>query len=785
MTTRPLPPVRIRPSGLLAGIRDAWRPAGLDEARLLERQLDRARTSLWVTDLAMLAVATLFVWMAGPLIDPYLAVAWLAAMALNPLSKFWLPRLARGLDSPRLITPELVCLQALVTALLFIVMTSWLFLRGNDELRMQLGILSAGVLFAEALSYARFPPAGMVWLGTLVTAALITLWQIDRETSLAAAVAVLLYAAVVTRDMLATSREFVERCLAEFEAERQTQMVALLLTDFEDASRDWFWACDAHGRLTHASTRLAEALGRSDASLLGVGLIAALETANASRRTDLANATRLLASRLASHRAFRDLILPLQTSAGSQWWSLSGKPLLSGRGEVIGWRGVGVDVTADQIHRQELERLATRDSLTGLANRHAFNHALDTCFHPAGPAQPVGLLVLDLDAFKAVNDAHGHGVGDRLLAAVARRLEKPPGGSTRLALARLGGDEFAILLAGAGGPMAMADHSRRVLENLSHPFLIGDLRLEVRTSAGLAFAPAHAHNRTDLLRCADMALYAAKMKGRNTLVVFDEEIGTRVSTRLRRTHELSEAIRRGTLEVHYQPVFEAGGGPPVAAEALLRWRHPHLGLLPPSDFLELAEESGLIVPIGLWVLRRACADAVGWDRPLRVAVNLSVRQLNDLGLVDAVRKALSDSGLPARRLELEITESTLADRRIARRVLEALRALDVQLALDDFGTGFSSLSYLQHFGFDRLKIDRAFIQPLLQPGGQAMAMLRAVIGLARALKLQCTAEGIEDAFQLRALQELGCDAFQGYLLGRPLTNEAFNALLAAPEAVGA
>lgn len=754
--------------------------------RLLERQLSRARRPRWSNDLAMLAVVAMFAWMAGPqLIDPFLAAVWLAAVALNPLSRFWLPRLARGLGSTRAITPGLVCLQALTTALLFIAMTAWLFLRGNDELRMLLGTVTAGVLFAEALTYACLPPAGLVWLGTLVSVSLLTLAQIDRGTGAAASVAVLIYAAIVARDMLSTSREFVERCLAEFEAERQTQMVELLLSDFEDASRDWFWECDADGRLTHASARLAEALGQPEAGLLGTPLVAALTAANTGGRADLTRAIGLLGHRFDSRRPFRDVILPLQTPAGIQWRSISGKPLLSGHGDVIGWRGVGVDVTAAQIHRHELERLATLDSLTGLANRHAFNHTLDGCFNPAGPAQPVSLLILDLDAFKAINDAHGHGVGDRLLGAVARRLEKLRVDGGRLALARLGGDEFALLLAGGDNPQAVADACRRILEHLRHPFLIGDLRLDVRTSAGLAFAPAHARNRTDLLRCADMALYAAKMKGRNTLAVFDEEIRARVSTRLRRTHELSEAIHSGGLEVYYQPVFAADGGRPMAAEALLRWRHPDLGLLTPAEFLELAEESGLIVPIGLWVLRQACTDAMGWARPLRVAVNLSVRQLNDLGLVEAVRRTLADSGLPASRLELEITESTLADRRIARRVLEALRALDVQLALDDFGTGFSSLSYLQHFGFDRLKIDRAFVQPLLQPGSQATAMLRAVIGLARALRLQCTAEGIEDPFQLRALRELGCDAFQGYLLGRPVTSEALNALLTEPDPLAA
>lgn len=766
---------------LAARFRETWRPAKLDEvnaARLLERQLARARQPKWMTDLAMLVMAALTVWMGHPAVDTRLGIVWVAVLAFNPLSKFWLPRWARHFGRSHRITPRVLCLQAFVTGLLFIVVSAWVFLRTDTDTRMLLGIFAAGVLLAETFSYARVPPAGVVWLGTMVSVALVTFLQLDHRVGIPGAMALLLYSAVILRDLLTNSREFVDRCLAEFEAERQTHMVELLLSEFEGASRDWFWESDAEARLTHASPRLADTLATDEPALIGRPLLTALSDKVGMSEPEGRRAVELLQTHLASHRPFRDILLPLRTPTGKQWWSISGKPLCSRDGHLTGWRGIGLDVTAAQCHRLELERLAVTDSLTGLGNRHAFTQALENCYTTASAIHPVSLLLLDLDAFKAVNDAHGHDVGDRLLQAVARRLETLPMAGSRLILARLGGDEFAILQSDTTLPPRAEQLASRILEHLHVPFVIGDLRIDVRCSVGIAYAPTHANSAADLLRAADVALYAAKSHGRDTWQVFDDALGARVAHRLQRTRELAGAIVDGALEMHYQPVFEASGASPVAAEALLRWRHPSLGLLPPSAFLDLAEESGLIVPLGMWALRQACHDAARWRLPLRVSVNLSVRQFSDHALVDSVRQILTDSGLPAHRLELEITESTLADQPAAGRELGALRGLGVELALDDFGTGFSSLAYLQQFGFDRLKIDRAFVQPLRHAHGQSRALVQAIIALARALHLECTAEGIEDSYQLKVLREMGCNAFQGYLLGRPVSTADLDGLLA-------
>jgi predicted signal transduction protein with EAL and GGDEF domain len=310
------------------------------------------------------------------------------------------------------------------------------------------------------------------------------------------------------------------------------------------------------------------------------------------------------------------------------------------------------------------------------------------------------------------------------------------------------------------------------------------VRMEVRASLGLALAPAHGHDDVALLRAADMALYAAKAAGRDQLHVYDHATGQRAQHRALLVRELALALALDQLALEFQPVFDAHTGQPTGAEALLRWNHPRLGRLAPGEFIDLAEESGLITSIGTWVLRSACSEAVHWPATVRVAVNLSVRQLHDARIVRDVRQILADTGLPATRLELEVTESALADEALARAQLSGLKALGVALALDDFGTGYSSLSYLQRFRFDRLKIDRAFVLPLQAPDNtQQVALVKAVIDLAAALQLRCTAEGIEHDTQAVALRRLGCDELQGFSLGRPLSAHALRSRLTAAEAV--
>ncbi len=439
----------------------------------------------------------------------------------------------------------------------------------------------------------------------------------------------------------------------------------------------------------------------------------------------------------------------------------------------------------ERTHRREAQHLARTDFLTGLTNRrHFVERAEQAIARALREQQPLALLMIDLDHFKALNDTLGHGVGDVVLQRVSQRLQQTLREGD--IVGRIGGEEFAVVLVDADTEraMALAHRLRRAvadtpcepLRHDDHPTDGHGVRVTV--SLGLAELKGRHIPLGQLLKEADQALYVAKAGGRDALKLHDEEIGQRAQLRAQITQELATALEYGELSLDYQPVFGADGRQPVSVEALLRWNHPRLGRVPPQTFVDVAEDTGLIVPIGAWVLHQACHDAMRWPQPLKVAVNLSVRQLHSHTLIDEVSAALAQSGLPAHRLELEVTESALAREASAAGALDALRALGVGLALDDFGTGFSSLAYLQRFRFDRLKIDRAFVLPLqFADNHTPVALVRAVIDLAGVLGLKCTAEGIETAGQLQILSELGCGAMQGFHLARPMGRDAVREFL--------
>jgi len=744
--------------------------------RLQARQIETWRNGHWINHLSMVAAAGLIVIAAGPLMTPSAAGLWLGALLLNPVVNTGRWRWQRAVKARMGVIPHRL-LQALVTGFLYQGVASWLYLIGSDALRLLIGLITCGVLCSGALGFARNPQIGLVWLGALGITNVATLWLSDRNTDRLIALAMVAYVLVLSKDMLVTSREFVRRCEAEFEAERQSHMVSLLLSEFEGSSQDWFWETDALGRITHASPRMSEVLGAPAAALLGQPLVTVL-AAQAPEDAHGHAALQVLARQFGSTRPFRDLVVPLQHGLERQWWNLGGRPLLNPAGLVQGWRGLGTDITAVRSHERELQRLANTDGLTGQTSRRGFQEHLHACFAAGAGQHPVALLMIDLDGFKEINDGHGHAIGDALLQAVARRMAAIA--TPDMVLARLGGDEFAVILPINGEPDHAVSIGQQMLVALRAPFQLGALRLDVRASLGMAHAPAHGDSDVELLRSADMALYAAKAAGRDRLQVFDHAIGHRAQHRALVTRELADAIARQELDLDYQPVFDARTGHTTGAEVLLRWHHPRLGTIAPGEFIALAEESGLITSIGLWVLRRACHEAAPWPASQRVAVNLSVRQLHDPQIVDEVRQILLDSGLPPERLELEVTESALAEEQTARVQLSALKALGVRLALDDFGTGYSSLSYLQRFRFDRLKIDQSFIRPLQKPGAvEQIALVQAVIALARALRLDCTAEGIEDDTQAATLRTLGCDELQGFQLGRPMSAAALRQCISA------
>ena len=418
---------------------------------------------------------------------------------------------------------------------------------------------------------------------------------------------------------------------------------------------------------------------------------------------------------------------------------------------------------------------AQHDALTGLHNRAAFTTRLERALARTPAQSAASLLFVDLDGFKLVNDKHGHAVGDALLREVAERLR---GSLRRGDLAgRLGGDEFTVLLANLAKPDQGAEVAQKLLEALTAPYRLGEKVLNVGTSIGVAHYPLHAGDADALIGCADSAMYRAKYGGKNHCQVFD---GAAPFPAHGRTEaRLRDALERGEFRLHYQPQFDLQSGSIEGVEALARWEHPERGLVPPDEFIPVAERTGLIVPLGAFVLREACRQAKAWERagspPLRVAVNVSALQFAQDDFVASVARCLEESGLEARWLELEITESLLMqDVGGAVTALHRLRALGVQVAIDDFGTGYSSLAYLQKLPIQRLKIDRSFLfslddAPLSAPHASSeAAILTAITNLAHNLGKRVVAEGVETPSQKLFLREIGCDTAQGFLFAKPL-----------------
>jgi diguanylate cyclase (GGDEF)-like protein len=433
--------------------------------------------------------------------------------------------------------------------------------------------------------------------------------------------------------------------------------------------------------------------------------------------------------------------------------------------------------TAERARAEALvTHMAHHDGLTRLPNRVRFRENLKQDLVRGRADRPIAVLCLDLDNFKAVNDTLGHPIGDALLKAVAQRLCECVGETDTVA--RLGGDEFAIVQVAEAQPVAATMLAQRLIETMAEPFEIEGHSVVIGTSAGIAMAPGDGHDPDGLLKNADLALYRAKAEGRGTYRFFEARMDAEMQARRLLEMDLRGALARNEFELHYQPLVSLTAGRPNGFEALLRWRHPERGLVSPAEFIPLAEEIGLITPIGAWVLKQACADATNWPKDLTVAVNLSPVQFRTKSLALDVVAALGASGLTADRLELEITEAVmLQDTEATLATLRQLKELGARISMDDFGTGYSSLSYLRKFPFDKIKIDQSFVRDLASRP-ESLAIVRAVAGLGSTLGIATTAEGVETMEQLDVVRTEGCTQVQGFLLGKPTPASQVPALLA-------
>lgn len=430
-----------------------------------------------------------------------------------------------------------------------------------------------------------------------------------------------------------------------------------------------------------------------------------------------------------------------------------------------GWVTTYEDVTARRAAEERVAFLALHDALTSLPNRVALNDRLGHAVAAARRGVASAVLCLDLDRFKAVNDRLGHPVGDRLLVLVGKRLRALVRKGDMVA--RLGGDEFAVIQGGITRPEDVKLLAEQIIETIAAPFQVDGHHIVVGTTIGIAMAPGDGNDPDRLMRNADMALYRAKAEGRGTFCFFEAGMDARLQVRRQLESDLRSALVRSEYELFYQPLVELGSGEVSGFEALLRWHHPARGLVSPAEFIPVIEDIGLIIPVGEWVIRTACAQAAQWPGSMKVAVNLSPAQFGSPNLLRTVQQALATSGLQPKRLELEITESVLLrNTEATMTTLHELRGLGVRIAMDDFGTGYSSLSYLRSFPFDKIKIDQSFVRDL-STREDSIHVIRAVTGLCVGLGMSTTAEGVESPEQLAMLQGEGCTEVQGFLFSKP------------------
>jgi diguanylate cyclase (GGDEF)-like protein len=422
------------------------------------------------------------------------------------------------------------------------------------------------------------------------------------------------------------------------------------------------------------------------------------------------------------------------------------------------------DVTERREASDRIAHLAHFDALTDLPNRVLFREQLEQWLERARHGQTFALLYIDIDEFKGINDSLGHHVGDELLKAIAERIKaclKPAD-----MVARLGGDEFAVLLTEIAGRDDVVAFTKRVFDVIRKPYHCLGHQLTSDASIGIAMAPLDGTERDQIIKNADLAMYAAKAGGRRTFRFFEATMDESARLRLQMEQDMRRALVEGQFEIYYQPLVDLTNNAMTGCEALLRWHHPERGMIPPLDFIPLAEDTGFINEIGDWVLRTACAEAATWPSHIRLAVNVSPVQLKSHSLSLRIASALAGSGLAPQRLEIEITEAVLIrDDDVALKILHQLHDIGVRIALDDFGTGYSSLSYLKRFPFDKIKIDRCFVSDI--EAGGSLAIVQAVVNIAAASNMTTTAEGVETGEQKTLLRELGCTEMQGYLFSAP------------------
>lgn len=631
-----------------------------------------------------------------------------------------------------------------------------------------LWIVLSVLMAASAVAMAALPLATLSFLGILGLAVSVMVLRVAGPV-LAASVA--LFTTLLMISCFTRARALVIVRAGEIALAERDETVSLLLREAkQEESADWLWETDSARRVVRASPRFALSVGLDPAGVNGKSLLEVL----AGKTWESGNfdpALRTLAENLKGRAAFRGLVLPVNVAEQERWYEIAANPRYDEQGGFLGFRGVGADVTEQRAWADKINRMARFDTLTGLPNRLYVNEALSRAMADAEKwGSRCAFMMIDLDRFKAVNDTLGHPIGDRLLGRVAERLASLM--TENETIGRLGGDEFAVVVRDASDTQRLETLAQTIIDALARPYDLDQHTLYTGASVGVATGPRDGRTTEMLIRSADLALYRSKDAGGGRFHHYEPQLHVAAEERRVLEQALRKALTQDELHLTYQPVVDAGSGRLTGFEALVRWTHPELGPISPVKFIPLAEDARLIGAIGEWVLRSACAEAAKWPGDSRIAVNVSPEQLHNPGFVAVVASALANSGLPARRLELEVTESVfMRDDTGAVKVLERILDLGVRLSLDDFGTGYSSLGYLSRTRFSTIKIDRSFVIGASKKVPEAIAIIRAVVALAQSLGMATTAEGVETEDEHVMVQQLGCTKVQGYYFGRPLPVE--------------
>ncbi|MFN7056742.1 putative bifunctional diguanylate cyclase/phosphodiesterase [Hyphomonas sp.] len=632
---------------------------------------------------------------------------------------------------------------------------------GDPHGHMLMGIIVAGMMFAGGFLLSRIPKAAYSFIVPTGLGMAVALQFQPGSNYMMISILTIFYLMLLVVAVKWTHRQFVEQYLGEAAIQEQHQLIGLLLRDFEESASDWLWQTDSHGVLQPLPLAFE---GDSQISAVSGGRMPAGEQFLS--MFESGDAKDALEDALAAHAAFRDLAVRTTDENGAGcWWSVTGKPVFE-NGLFQGFRGVAADITESKEIEDRIARMAHFDSLTGLANRMTAQDKVREAFEQrVNPAACKALLLMDLDNFKWVNDTLGHPAGDELLRQVSGRLKalcQPDD-----FMARLGGDEFALIVERPSED-ALETFLDHLATEMSRPYNIWGSSATCSASIGVRIFEASVPEPRVMMTHADLALYQAKHLGKAKWCMFSAELEERARVRQEIREEFQRALEEGELRVYFQPVVHASSHKVVACEALVRWEHPQRGIVYPGEFIEHAEENGLITRMGEWVIRAALAEAARMPEHLRLSINISPLQIHSVTLVTTIINAIAASGVDPARLELEITETALMSNTGATlRRLHQLRDLGISIALDDFGTGYSSLSLLRAFPFDRIKIDRQFVSDM-ESRTDSQAITMATVNLAKSLGMRCTAEGVETLYQAEFLRDMGCEELQGFFISRAL-----------------